>query len=146
MADFKLDAESPYPKPSKEELQEKPEVLAYPKSASRYRYYGNNIQTMINIALEWEEGEKKEALVFTIANHMKKCYLNWNKDTVDDAVIFKHLHDLSDGKLDIRDTKEELSESKNLLRKPRTQGQNQNNNKNKSKKSQHNNQHKNRKR
>jgi len=101
---------------------------------------------MINIALEWEEGEKKEALVFTIANHMKKCYLNWNKDTVDDAVIFKHLHDLSDGKIDIRDTKEELSESKNLLRKPRTQGQNQNNNKNKSKKSQHNNQHKNRKR
>ena len=39
MADFKLDAESPYPQPSKEELQEKPEALAYPKSASRYRYY-----------------------------------------------------------------------------------------------------------
>ena len=147
MSDFKLDVESPYPKPSKEELQEKPEALAYPKSASRYRYYGNNIQTMIDIALSWEEGDKKEALVFTIANHMKKCYLNWNKDTVDDAVIFKHLYDLSDGKIDLRETEEALSESKNLLRKPRTQGQGQSTSKsNNYKKPQHSNQNKPRKR
>ena len=43
MSDFKLDAESPYPRPSKEELQEKPTPLAYPKSANKYRFYGNNI-------------------------------------------------------------------------------------------------------
>jgi hypothetical protein len=144
MSDFKLDVESPYPQPSKEELQEKPEGLAYPKSASRYRYYGNNIQTMIDIALSWEEGEKKEALLFTIANHMKKCYLNWNKDTVDDTVIFKHLYDLSDGKLDLRASEEPLSESKNLLRKRSSQGQNHS--KTNHKKSHHNNQNKNRKR
>jgi hypothetical protein len=124
IAKFELDVDSPYPKPSKEELQEKPEPLAYPKSASRYRYYGNNIQTMIDVALSWEEGDMKEALVFTIANHMKKCYLNWNKDTVDDAVIFKHLYDLSDAKIDLRNSEEELTESKNLLRKRNSQGQN----------------------
>ncbi|EAQ41372.1 DUF4290 domain-containing protein [Polaribacter sp. MED152] len=124
MSKFNLDVDSPYPIPSKEELQEKPEGLAYPKSASRYRYYGNNIQTMIDVALSWEDGDKKEALVYTIANHMKKCYLNWNKDTVDDAVIFKHLYDLSDKKIDLRDSEEELSESKNLLKKRNSQGQN----------------------
>ncbi len=121
MSDFKLDAESPYGMPSKEELQEKPEGLPYPKSASRYRYYGNNIQTMIDVALTWEEGEKRDALVFVVANHMKKCYLNWNKDTVDDAVIFKHLLDLSDGKLDLTNSEDKLSESKNLLRKRTSQ-------------------------
>jgi hypothetical protein len=121
MSDFSLDADAPYEKPSKEELTEKPEALPYPKSASRYRYYGNNIQTMIDVALTWEEGEKKEALVFTIANHMKKCYLNWNKDTVDDAVIFNHLNELSDGKIDLRNSEETLSESKNLLKKRNTQ-------------------------
>ena len=141
MSDFKLDANSPYPQPSKEELQEKPEALAYPKSASRYRYYGNNIQTMIDVALSWEDGDKKEALVFTIANHMKKCYLNWNKDTVDDAVIFNHLYELSDGKIDLRSTEEELTDSKNLLRKRNTQGQNHSKN---NKRQHHNN--KNRKR
>ncbi|WP_347175024.1 DUF4290 domain-containing protein [Polaribacter uvawellassae] len=121
MSSFNLEADSPYGKPSKEELQEKPESLPYPKSASRYRYYGNNIQEMIDVALSWEDSEKREALVFTIANHMKKCYLNWNKDTVDDVVIFKHLFELSDGKIDLRNSEEVLSESKSLLRKRTTQ-------------------------
>ncbi len=124
MSKFNLDLDSPYPIPSKEELQEKPESLPYPKYASKYRYYGNNIQTMIDVALSWEEGEKKEALVFTIANHMKKCYLNWNKDTVDDAVIYKHLFELSNSKIDLRASEEPLSESKNLLKKRNSQGQN----------------------
>jgi hypothetical protein len=124
MSDFMLDADSPYPTPSKEELQEKPESLAYPKSASKYRYYGTNIQTMIDVALSWEEGELREALIYTIANHMKKCYLNWNKDTVDDAIIFNHLYDLSSGKIDLRESKEELSEIKELMKKRNTQGQN----------------------
>jgi len=137
MSDFKLDADSPYPIPSREELQEKPERLPYPKYASKYRYYGNNIQTMIDVALSWEEGDKREALVYTIANHMKKCYLNWNKDTVDDAVIFKHLYDLSNGAFDLRDADEDLSESKNLLKKRNSQGQN--NSKSTHKKAHHNN-------
>ena len=121
MSGFNLDAESPYEKPSREELQEKPDSLPYPKSASRYRYYGNNIQAMIDVALAWEDGEKREALVYTIANHMKKCYLNWNKDTVDDAVIYNHLYDLSDAKIDLRNSEEALSESRNLLKKRSSQ-------------------------
>jgi hypothetical protein len=123
MSDFKLDADSPYPTPSREELQEKPEALAYPKYASKYRFYGNNIQTMIDTANSWEDSEMKEALIYTIANHMKKCFLNWNKDTVDDDVIFKHLYELSDGKIDIRNTDENLSEIKDLMRKRSSQGQ-----------------------
>ena len=42
---------------------------------------------MIDTALTWEEGEMKDALYFAIANHMKKCYLNWNKDTVEDILF-----------------------------------------------------------
>ena len=117
MADFKLDVESPYEKLEKEALLEKPERLEYPKYASKYRYYGNNIQAMINTALTWEEGEAREALYFAIANHMKKCYLNWNKDTVDDAIIFKHLVELSKGEIDLTDKNETLSEVKDLLKK-----------------------------
>jgi len=117
MSDFKLKADSPYPQPSREVFEKKPEPLAYPKSASKYRFYGNNIQIMIDTALTWEEGEMKDALVYTIANHMKKCYLNWNKDTVDDAVIFKHLKELSGGKFDLALKEEVLAESSKLYRK-----------------------------
>ena len=102
MSDFKLDADSPYEKPSKEVLQARPEPLKYPQNHPKYRFYGNNIKTMIDVANTWEEGELKEALVYTIANHMKKCFLNWNKDTVEDDVIFNHLYELSNGKINLK--------------------------------------------
>ncbi|MDO9276759.1 MAG: DUF4290 domain-containing protein [Lutibacter sp.] len=122
MSDFKLEAESPYGKPLREELAAKPESLAYPKYDSKYRFYGNNIQTMIDVALTWEEGEAREALYFAIANHMKKCYLNWNKDTVDDAIIYKHLLELSKGKIDLEDKNESLTEVKELMKKRKPTG------------------------
>ena len=119
MSDFKLDADSPFEKPSKEILNAKPEPLSYPQNFPKYRFYGNNIKIMIDEAVKWDSGEMKDALVLTIANHMKKCFLNWNKDSVKDQVIFDHLYELSDTKIDIRDSKEELLDSALLLRSKR---------------------------
>jgi hypothetical protein len=71
---------------------------------------------MIDVANSWEEGDKKEGLILTIANHMKKCFLNWNKDTVEDEVIFGHLFELSDGKINLKNSDEDLSDASNLLK------------------------------
>lgn len=116
ISDFKLDADSPYDKPSKEELSERPEPLNYPQNHPKYRFYGNNIKRMIDVACSWEDGDMKDGLVLTIANHMKKCFLNWNKDTVEDDVIFKHLFELSNGKIDLKDSKEDLTNAQELLK------------------------------
>ncbi|AUP77995.1 DUF4290 domain-containing protein [Flavivirga eckloniae] len=116
MSNFELDVDSPFERPTKELFEERPEPLKYPQNFPKYRFYGNNIKTMIDVANTWEEGELKEALVYTIANHMKKCFLNWNKDTVEDAVIFDHLFELSGGKIDLKESKEDLSDSSSLMR------------------------------
>jgi Domain of unknown function (DUF4290) len=116
MSDFKLDVDSPYPIPSREVLKMKPDPLKYPQNFPKYRFYGNNIKYMIDVANKWEEGEMKSALVKVIANHMKKSYLSWNKDTVTDVVIFEHLFELSDGKLNLLSSSEELLNSDTLIR------------------------------
>ena len=116
MSNFELDADSPYEKPSKEELEQRPEPLKYPQNHPKYRFYGNNIKTMIDVACTWEKGELREALEYTIANHMKKCYLNWNKDVVEDEVIIDHLFELSDGKINLKNSDEDLSDSASLMR------------------------------
>ncbi len=116
MSDFKLDVDTPFPVLTKEKLQERPDPLDYPQNFPKYRFYGNNIKRMIDVANSWEEGDLKNALTLTIANHMKKCYLNWNKDTVEDSVIFNHLYELSNGKINMKDSKEDLTDSTNLLR------------------------------
>lgn len=116
MANFELDADSPYEKPTKEFFEERPEPLKYPQNFPKYRFYGNNIKTMIDVANTWEAGELKEALTYTIANHMKKCFLNWNKDTVEDDVIYDHLFELSGGKINLKNSEEDLSDSNSLMR------------------------------
>lgn len=116
MSDFKLDVDSPYPIPSREVLQLKPDTLEYPQNFPKYRFYGNNIKYMIDVANNWEDGELKNALIKVIANHMKKSYLSWNKDTVKDDVIFEHLYELSDGKINLMQSEEELVNSTDLMR------------------------------
>jgi len=116
ISDFKLDIDSPYPVPDKEEIFKKPEPLEYPQNHPKYRFYGNNISLMIDEAIKVEDGKLKEALVYNIANHMKKCFLNWNRDSVKDSVIFKHLKELSDGKLTLKTDDETLSEATDLVK------------------------------
>lgn len=116
ISDFQLDVDSPYPKLLKEELEERPEPLKYPQNFPKYRFYGNNIKRMIDEAIRWEDGPKKDGLILTIANHMKKSYLSWNKDSVEDIVIFDHLYELSDGKIDLRKRDEDLSNAADLMK------------------------------
>ena len=116
MSDFKLDVDSPYPIPSKDILTQKPDRLKYPQNFPKYRFYGNNIKYMIDVANSWEESDLKNALVLVIANHMKKSYLSWNKDTVTDEVIFEHLLELSGGKLNLSKSNEELSNTHDLMK------------------------------
>lgn len=103
MSDFKLDVDSPYEKPSKESFDEKPDRLMYSENKIKLRHYGKILPLIIERAITLEEGEYKEMLVHALANHMKKCYLTWNKATVEDEVIFKHLSQMSDNKLNVNE-------------------------------------------
>ncbi len=99
ISNFKLDVDSPFPPPSQEELNRKPDRLAYNDKNIVLRHYGKNIINIIKKACEYEEGDEKQALIIAIANQMKKSYLKWNRESVNDLTIGKHMSELSGGKL-----------------------------------------------
>ncbi len=100
IADFDLDVDSPYPIPSKESLDTKPQKVPYPSNKIRYKHYGKTVELMINRAREInEEPERKSNMVASIANFMKMSYVTWNKDTVSDETIISDLKLLSNGEL-----------------------------------------------
>lgn len=101
ISNFELDVDSPYEKPVIEKLFEKPEPLAYPNSKIKYNHYGKVIELMIDEAIKMEDQELKSKLVIAIANQMKKSYVNWNLDTVEDEVILNQLTKLSKGELSV---------------------------------------------
>ncbi|ATA71995.1 MULTISPECIES: DUF4290 domain-containing protein [Capnocytophaga] len=116
MSGFQLDVDSPFERPTEAVLVRHPDRLNYPQSHPKYRFYGNNIKKMIDVCVRWEESDLKTALKFSIANHMKKSYLNWNKETVEDEVIFQHLYELSNGQIDLKQDKEDLTTSQELIK------------------------------
>lgn len=101
LSNYDLDVDSPYPFPTVEELNEKPKKMEYPKLQGDFKFYGKSILQLIEKAIELEAGDEKDALIQVIANNMKKSYNVYNKEHVQDEVIFRHLKDLSENRLDL---------------------------------------------
>jgi len=116
ISDFKLDIDSPYVTPTPETLREKPKPVPYGDYNIRFKHYGKIIELLIQQAVEYEEGPEKEVLIRLIANHMKKCYLTWNREAVSDTTIFKDLELLSGGKI-VVNPELRLSETRDILSK-----------------------------
>lgn len=102
ISNFELDVDSPYPKPDIKAIEEKPELVNYSKGRIKYAYYGKSVSFFIEEAIKMEDGAEKDALINEIANLMKRSFLIWNKDHVEDEVIIKHLDELSDGLLKLK--------------------------------------------
>jgi len=116
ISDWKLEVDGPYPPPSKEVLASKPERVPYSTAKIKFKPYGKNIENVIDKAIAYEEGPEKEAFMKGIANHLKKSYLNWNRDSVNDDLIFEHFKEMSDGKL-VLDESFKLNETNDILAK-----------------------------
>ncbi len=101
LSNYDLDVDSPYPFPTIEEMREKPKKMEYPKLQGEFKFYGKSILQLIEKAIELENGDEKDALIQVIANNMKKSYNVYNKEHVQDEVIFRHLKDLSENRLDL---------------------------------------------
>lgn len=104
MSKFQLDVDSPYPIPTPETFESKPDKMPYPKNKIKYGHYGNTTQLLVDKALEFPEGEEKDALIRVIANIMKKDYVAFNnRGAVENEVIQHQLDVLSGGKLKVKD-------------------------------------------
>lgn len=114
MSDFQLDIDYPYEIIKKEDLYAKPEKIDYSRPEMHYRHYGKNLEKIIKLASDYEEGKEKEQLLWLILTHMKKSYTQWNKE-VEDAKIFQDLYELSNKKLDFRESGLKLPEIKEQI-------------------------------
>ncbi len=123
MSDFKLDVDYPYEIVKKENLYTRPPRLPYADLRIRYRHYGKILERMILKATEKENSPEKDVLVKTLANQMKKSFIIWNKDTVNDGKILGDLAELSDGLIVLNEENYKLIDNRNVIQ---TYSRNQN--------------------
>ena len=127
MSDFKLDIDYPVEVVRKESLDVKPEKVPYPQSKLKYRHYGRFVQDMIDVAVKYDEGEEKKQLVNLIANQMRKDYLAWNKDSMDNQKIVEDLFELSGGKIKVALEDIKFFDLRSYNQRRRTNNNNNNN-------------------
>ena len=127
MSNFTLDIDSPYPLPSKEKLQEKPKKVPYSNHRIKYRHYGLLTEKLVEKIKEMKNPEQKRALTVLTATHMKKSFLTWNKDSVEDEQIYNDINTLYGGDIEMPEGMT-LSHSKDLLQKTMNVNSNKKNN------------------
>ncbi len=101
MSDFKLDIDWPYPLPEKDILNLKPEKLPYSDGEIKYRHYGKIIEKLVKKIPEVEDTMAQRALIELMANHMKRSYMTWKKENINDEIIIKELNRLLENKVPI---------------------------------------------
>ena len=127
MSEFKLDIDYPFEVVKPTTLQQKPEKIPYNTQRIRYMHYGRLLQTLIEKTVAYPEGERRQELIDLMANHMKKSYLTWNKEVVDDLKIFDDLRELSHGELDMNPESMTLTASRDIMNRNRPANKNNNN-------------------
>lgn len=98
---FSLDVDSPYPAPAPESLNDRPQMVPINKKPVKATHYGRNIENIIDLIAETEDGESKTAMIRALGVYMRQQYLIWNKDTVSDETILQDIVRLSDNRIQI---------------------------------------------
>ncbi|MDR1356917.1 MAG: DUF4290 domain-containing protein [Tannerellaceae bacterium] len=130
ISDFRLDIDYPYEIIRREDLYSKPPRIHYGGSRGTYRHYGKIVEQMIYKANCLEDGEKRNYLIFLLANQMKRAYVMWNKDSVDDNRIFMDMEELSEGRIRLDKSMMKLIDSREILAPVNTPNVKVNNKKN----------------
>lgn len=98
---FTVDIDGPFPTPNKEILEKKPEKMGYSGNDITFRHFGKNIELLVDKAITLEDAEEQEAAIIHIGKLMKTFIYSYNRDTIEDDVVYKNIRKLSNNKLDI---------------------------------------------
>ncbi len=101
MTEFRLDVDSPYPKPEPDVLFKKPKKLDYNTDPVEFKLYGKNIEKLIDKASAIEDEEEQKGAIIYLGKLMKNFYMSWNRENIEDEVIIRHLKEMSGNKLDM---------------------------------------------
>lgn len=100
MANYRLDVDSPYPLPQRQEATVAPQNhIPYPMTRIRLRSYGIMVQNMLRSAVNANSEEERMATTALTALYMKRLILQNGKDSNVEVRVANDIADLTDGQL-----------------------------------------------
>jgi len=114
ISNFRLDVDAPFPKPAPEERLNYKTTHKYEKSKISFRTYGRNMESIIKKVAQYPMPQR-EIMGKILANHLKKLYILYNRNTVNDDLIISQLNELSEGSISLPESFQ-LCSTKEIMR------------------------------
>ena len=101
MSDFQLDVDSPYPRPTREELTITPRKMAYSQGRITHKHYGKYVAKILHKLREEGNSEATAEAIDSIARYMRSKSFEYNQEHPNNEIIIKDIKLLSGGDIEI---------------------------------------------
>ena len=101
MSDFQLDVDSPYPRPTRQELTVAPHRMAYSQGRIAYKHYGKYTERMIRSLSAHKDPHTVARTVDNIARYMRAKSYEYNQEHPNNETIIKDIKRMSEGAIQI---------------------------------------------
>lgn len=101
MSNYKLDVDSPFPKPDPKLRAKPPQRIPYKPKSHMFAQYGTNVEVTLNQAAAMPDSDKKWDTIMRVVAFMRQCLEVLDKESYLEKTISKHIYMLTNGKLNI---------------------------------------------
>ena len=103
MSDFQLDVDSPYPRPTRDELQMIPRKLQYNQGRIPFKHYGRYVAAMFNKLRHETDPEAQHIAIELLARYMRSKSFEYNQEHPNNEVIIKDIKMLTNGDIQLNE-------------------------------------------
>lgn len=101
MSDFKLDVDSPYVQPSRQDLALRPERLRYPQSRVMFKHYGKYAQKLLRHAVEQMPSHDVQGEIVNVARYLRAKSYEFNNEHPNNDSIARDIRLMSGGDVEL---------------------------------------------
>lgn len=122
MSDFKLDVDSPYQQPSRQDLTVRPQKLHYPQSRIMFKHYGKYAQRFVRSIASETKSQSTSAEMINMARYMRTKSYEYNNEHPNNEVIMRDIRLMAGNNVELN-----LSSISNMRSEYRTNAPQRNN-------------------
>ena len=101
MSDFRLDVDSPYQQPSRQDLTIVPQKMPYPQTHIMFKHYGKYAQRLLQVVATKQGSRTAEREVANIARFMRSKSYEYNNEHPNNESIIRDIHLMAGGSVEV---------------------------------------------
>lgn len=101
MSDFQLDIDSPYPRPTRQDLAVVPRKMGYSQERITYKHYGKYVAHMLKALCKESDKQKINNSIDSLARYMRSKSFEYNQEHPNNEVIIKDIKRMALGTISV---------------------------------------------